>query len=48
LAVALVSLALASILVWFGKIDPGAWSMVFGVTVGAYLGSQAYVDKTAP
>jgi len=47
LVVAVGSLVLASVLVWFGKIDPGAWSTAFMATVGVYLASQAYVDKKA-
>jgi len=47
LIVALVSFAIATILVWFGKVDAGAWSTAMGITVGAYLASQAYVDRAA-
>lgn len=45
LFVALAAFIGASILVWFGKIDPAAWSLAFTGTVGAYLISQAYVDR---
>ena len=43
--VAIMSMLLASFLVWFGKIDAGAWSAAFMATIGVYLASQAYVDK---
>lgn len=43
--VAILSMIIASVLVWFGKIDGGAWSAAFMATIAVYLSSQAYVDK---
>lgn len=45
LGVSLLAFAVATFLVWFEKIDPSAWSTAMAATVGAYLLSQAYVDR---
>ena len=45
LGVALLAFTVATFLVWFEKIDASAWSTAMAATVGAYLLSQAYVDK---
>lgn len=45
LGVAMLAFGVSTWLVWFEKIDPSAWSTAMAATVGAYLLSQAYVDK---
>ena len=45
LGVALLAFTVATWLVWFEKIDGSAWSTAMAATVGAYLLSQAYVDR---
>ena len=44
LFVALIGLFTASVLTWFGRIDAVAWSTAFVVSVGGYMGSQAWED----
>ena len=44
LGVALVGLATATALVWFGRIDAVAWSTAFVISVGGYMGAQAWED----
>jgi hypothetical protein len=44
LAVAMVGLFTASLLTWFGRIDAVAWSTAFVVSVGGYMGTQAWED----
>lgn len=44
LGVALAGLATASTLVWFGRIDAVAWSTAFVISVGGYMGTQAWED----
>lgn len=46
LAVTIGSVILASTLLWVGKIDANNWQAVFMATVGAYLVSQAWVDRS--
>jgi hypothetical protein len=41
----MLAFTVATWLVWFEKIDPSAWSTAMAATVGAYLLSQAYVDR---
>jgi len=46
LAVTLGSVALATALLWLEKVPPDVWEAVFMATVGAYLVSQAWVDRS--
>lgn len=39
---ALLSLILSSLLVWFGKIGEGVYSTILVATVGAYLTANVY------
>lgn len=44
---AMLSLASANVLVWFGKIDPGVYSAVLIATVAAYIAGNVAQKRGA-
>lgn len=44
MVVALFGFSVASVLVFMGKVSGSEWQIVTGLTIGAYIVGQAYVD----